>query len=49
MWVYEVLIAFGMLLIIGLMVVLINPPEAWIKKAVYRKTKEHDTRGNPLD
>jgi hypothetical protein len=43
---YEVLIALGLLLIIGLMAFLINPPEAWIKKAVRRAGTKSDPQHN---
>ncbi|MBV8069052.1 MAG: hypothetical protein JO270_04055 [Acidobacteriaceae bacterium] len=43
MLLYEILLAIGLLLIIGLMAVFINPPEAWIKKALRRATADRKT------
>lgn len=36
------IIALGFLFVIAMMVLVINPPEAWIKKAYHRKPGERN-------
>lgn len=37
---WELLVGFGILFIIAVMVLLLNPPEAWVKRAFQRKKKK---------
>ena len=36
---WELLVAFGVLFIVAAMVLLLNPPEAWVKRAFRNKNK----------
>jgi len=36
MLLYKILVALGLLLVIVIMALVINPPEAWIKKVYHR-------------
>lgn len=36
-WLYIILVGGGLLLVIATMVLVLNPPEAWVKKVFHRK------------
>jgi hypothetical protein len=40
MLVWELLVGFGLLFLIAVMVLLLNPPEAWVKRAFHNKEKK---------
>jgi len=40
MLVWELLVGFGLLFLIAVMVLLLNPPEAWVKRAFRGRKKE---------
>ncbi len=37
---WELLVGFGVLFLIAVMILVVNPPEAWIKKALLKKGKK---------
>ena len=37
---WELLVGFGLLFVIAAMVLLLNPPEAWVKRAFNRDKKK---------
>lgn len=37
---WELLVGFGVLFIIAVMILLLNPPEAWVKRAFRNKEKK---------
>jgi hypothetical protein len=40
MLIWELLVGFGVVFLIAVLVVLINPPEAWVKRAFLGKEKK---------
>jgi hypothetical protein len=37
---WELLVGFGFLFLIAVMILLLNPPEAWVKRAFHGKNKK---------
>ena len=37
---WELLVGFGVVFLIAVMVLLLNPPEAWVKRVFHRKDKK---------
>jgi hypothetical protein len=40
MLIWELLVGFGVVFLIAVMVLLLNPPEAWVKRAFQKKDKK---------
>jgi len=36
---WELLVGFGVVFLIAVMVLLLNPPDAWVKRAFHKKDK----------
>jgi hypothetical protein len=45
MWLDITLIVLGLVFLVAVMALILNPPEAWVKKAFVRKNGKKDVEG----